>query len=87
MSQVRHIEIIEAETDADGNFLKSIDEEDNEEVGEIIFIEADEYEFITQDSNELEQPGALLTFLTIIIIFYYFSIKKNIFFVSILNFR
>lgn len=53
MSQVRHIEIIEAETDSDGNFLQTIDEE----VEEIMFADEDEYEFITEESIDSEQPG------------------------------
>lgn len=59
MSEVRHIVIIEAETDSEGNFLHAIDEEDDEEVEEVMFVDedGDAYEYITQDTNEFEPAG------------------------------
>lgn len=57
MSEVRHIEIIEIQTDSDGNYLQTIDEEDDEEVEEVMFLDQDDYEFVTPDNNGFEQSG------------------------------
>lgn len=54
MSEVRHIEIIEAVTDSDGNFLQAIDEGDYEEVDEIMFAEENDTD---DDNKDFEHSG------------------------------
>lgn len=57
MSQVRHIEIIEAETDSEGNFLRCIDVGEDEEIAEFAFVDDEEYECVSSNSNDFEQKG------------------------------